>query len=865
MAQSYVTDTGATMIIPSAKASYTVQPSNSGLATSGVLMLVGEADAGPVYTAETDLEANAFGPDQLADVVAKYKSGPIVDAFRIAAVPANDPAILGSPSRMVLVKTNTSVKASTAIQKINSGGVYGTLYDKSYGSLGNHIYVEISSPQAEVVPTTGSFTFIPTVGAITAKVSESGVERTTHSTGLVMAANRTPTLVASDFDGLTNVATTAGSGAKRAIALTITTETLGIAAGSPTAHDIVLTYSGTFGVTPVAGDTLVIPITNTTLRGASQENAGAYVITSATSSVINATKLSDAGKGTPSPVVGAITHPVTVAPTAIGNVDDIIIYAPITISVDNSTVANGIGKSLEIAVFANASTDSLANACFQLGTTTPVTWLSTVAAPVVMTATERTCKVNASRASDAISEEITSGGQVAFRISYDDPTTATAATVTITDTALTTSINGAAGDNLSLTLADFPTIADLVAFIDATPRYSAAVGTAVLGNLSPEVLDNVTAAPMLAATVPTGSPTPVGALNCRIKCDAYKFFTAISEQSVLVQLGNPATQATSGLPEVTTTPLRLSGGSKGGTLSTTVASAINALEMVAGNFLVPCFSRDASADYALGLTDASSTYTISGIHAAAKSHVLAMSTLKKGKNRQAFLAIDTTFANAQQTAANIASFRCSMNFQGPKVLSSVGTVTTFGSWMSAALAAGMQAAAFYKAIFNKGINASGFVQAAGDFDDRNDTNVEDALLAGLMPARRDPTGFWKWASDQTTYGRDNNFVFNSIQAVYVADIICTTTAQRMERAFVGQSVADVSAAVALTYFETIMSDFMRLKLIASSDDAKKGFKNVSIRISGGAMIVSAEIKLAGAIYFIPISFLVSPVTQTATV
>jgi hypothetical protein len=60
-----------------------------------------------------------------------------------------------------------------------------------------------------------------------------------------------------------------------------------------------------------------------------------------------------------------------------------------------------------------------------------------------------------------------------------------------------------------------------------------------------------------------------------------------------------------------------------------------------------------------------------------------------------------------------------------------------------------------------------------------------------------------------------------------------------------------------------MSDFFRLKLIASSDDALKGYRNVLVQISGPVRKVSLEVKLAGAIYFIPISFLVSQVSQTA--
>jgi hypothetical protein len=183
--------------------------------------------------------------------------------------------------------------------------------------------------------------------------------------------------------------------------------------------------------------------------------------------------------------------------------------------------------------------------------------------------------------------------------------------------------------------------------------------------------------------------------------------------------------------------------------------------------------------------------------------------------------------------------------------------------MNAATAAAMQSAGFYKSIFNKAINTAGVVHAAGDFDYNNETQVEQALKSGLLPARKSLTGGFSFISDQTTYSKDANFVFNSIQAMYVADLIALTTAQRMEVAFVGQSIADISAAIGLSFFEGIMSDFMRLKLIAASDDAPAGFRNAKIKINGGNMIVSAEVRLAGSLYFISINFLVGPVTQTA--
>jgi hypothetical protein len=240
-----------------------------------------------------------------------------------------------------------------------------------------------------------------------------------------------------------------------------------------------------------------------------------------------------------------------------------------------------------------------------------------------------------------------------------------------------------------------------------------------------------------------------------------------------------------------------------------------------------------------------------------------MSTLKRRRNRQAFLSKKDTFAVVKTSAADIASFRCAMTFQDDKNMGSDGAVHQYQPWMTAAQAAGFQAAAFYKSLVGKFVNASGFVQSAADFDDQDDDAMEEALLAGLLPLKHDSSGGWKWVSDQTTYGKDNNFVLNSIQAVYAADLVALTLAQLMEKAFVGQSLADVSAPLAKTFLESVMGNLMRLRLIAPSDDAIKGFKNVSIRISGPSMIVSLEVKLATCLYFVPISFVVSAVQQSA--
>jgi hypothetical protein len=91
-----------------------------------------------------------------------------------------------------------------------------------------------------------------------------------------------------------------------------------------------------------------------------------------------------------------------------------------------------------------------------------------------------------------------------------------------------------------------------------------------------------------------------------------------------------------------------------------------------------------------------------------------------------------------------------------------------------------------------------------------------------------------------------------------------TLIQNFDRAIVGKSVAEISATTALAFLESEMFNFFRLRFIAPSDDgAPRGFKNASVKLEGGVMKIFVEVKLAGLIYFVPISFEISQVQQSA--
>ncbi len=984
-----VTTASFTTAVPGAYVDLQVAKANAGFSTTGVLMLVGEANQGPDYTLEADITTNSFGPDGLTAVVAKYKSGPIVDAFRIAASASSDPSIQGGPNRIFVAKTNVSVKATTAL--VRQGlTAYATIADRSFGDLGNLINTTVSAFTSEVAPTTGAFTLIPSPTAATLAFRVNGQAQQSISVaaftspaalvGSVTSASNT-TLNSSVLAGLNtlnatggvnrNVITGFGGGNTLAVAATGASVVITLGTGTLTA----------WATIPVVGDTLLIPASgeygagaNSVIVGTSTVNAGAYVVTGATTTTVTATKLRHY-------LTGALVNPVNVAAVVIVSVtNDLQVYSPIIVNNASGTnrslvtaglvgqtitgtatgstlvltlgtgnnwpavpqagdlllmpstapagftpatnggwysvvsattgltagastvtltrLSNGLPASFGATVLV-ATTDlqlfrpaidgagkaleiydggGVENISLQLYTTAGVfvTFLSTSTVPNLLTSTtEYSVQLTNNRSFDNIAEVVTAGGDIVLSLGYNGggasgvSGTANIANVNGIPT-LTTTVVGGNGSNLTVNLARYKTINDLVTFLSTQTGYTCVVSSTLFGQQLTTYFDNVGNTQTVLDRVTLNIASQLGASPGRWKRDAWRLFQRLSTSVISmlnptnVTLGPPViTAAAAGLPDVQSITF-YSGGAKGGTSNAQVTGALLALEKVKGNFLIPLFSQDSTTDITFAFTDPSSTYTIDAINAACKTHVLALSQIKRRRNRQALVAKRTSFTNAKLASTNLASQRVSMVFQDFKFLDSSGNIVQFGPHMGAVAAASMQAAGFYKGVVKKFINTSGILMNDGSFSDQILTQVEDSLQNGLMPAERADSGGFRWISDQTTYSVDTNFVYNSLQAMYVADTIALTMATRLENMFVGQSVADVSAGIFLSAITVIMSDFKKLKLIAASDDAPLGFKNVTVQISGPSALVSLEVKLAGLIYFIPITALVTPAIQTAS-
>ena len=955
MALTYSSSDFGTLIIPGAYTRLNVQTPASGIGVAGILALIGEADEGLATSAATeDLSLNYYTPSQMGDVINKYTSGPLVEAFKAAVAPANDPNLPGSVTRIYLYKTNPSTIASSAIPTIST--TYGTLSALKAGANGSNLKWETSVYTNAIAPTTGTFSYIPVPSAATSAILNYRI-RGGANTSLTINPNIPPNTLVSTLTSGSLLAT--GGVNRSAFAGLATINVTTVAAGN--SATFTLAAGSVFATTPVPGDLLVLPANtlygataDSTFAGAGSANLGTYVVTSVSnttlSAFITATKVADHVNATVTAPVSVVATPFSATVT-----NDMQVYSPMSItdksgtnrssfaalaSAGVSVTASGANLRLNLtgatafaqganaprvgdifyipsgssisgagnanvgyytvstvnnvtssayciaARLSNGSPVNVAATTFSatpdndarvsrpwidgiqlgfelsdgggtrnvnqvfydLGTTTAATWISTASIPYFVAGTDYQANLLISRSTDNLQESYTAiGGNIALKLSY----VGTTATVTVTGTSLSTSVTGGSGANLTLNFSNYPTLSDLVGYINSQTGYTAAVATASVGQLSPTILDQGVYS---CATSTAGTLYP-----CRIKKDLYDFKTKLALSSNV----SFTSIAVAGLPESSLMPTFFAGGAKTGTSGAAVIAAIDKLADIDCNFIVPLFSRDASLDIVDGLTDVSSTYTIDAINAYTKSNVLAMSQIKMRKNRLAVLSYRNTYANCKIQAQNLASAKVALAIQDVKAVGISGNIVQFQPWYAAAVAASMQAIGLYKSIMHKYTNISGIITPFNDFNPRNNGQLEDAILSGLLILENPPTGGFRWVSDQTTYGKDNNFVFNSLQVMYTADFMALDLLQSFDNFAVGQAISDISAANALVFLKYKMDQYLKNSLISPSDGAPAGFDAASVQISGPVMRVNVNVYITNAIAFVPITLNVSQVTQTA--
>lgn len=133
---------GANLLKPGAYSQTKVNLSGGfPLAATGIVAIIGEALGGAPASSDG---VQTFTSEDIAALIDKYKSGPIVDAARILVAPARDSRVPNGASLIRVVKTNASTQAELALQNAAPVDLFNIL-SANYGDDENLISVKVEA------------------------------------------------------------------------------------------------------------------------------------------------------------------------------------------------------------------------------------------------------------------------------------------------------------------------------------------------------------------------------------------------------------------------------------------------------------------------------------------------------------------------------------------------------------------------------------------------------------------------------------------------------------------------------------------------------------------------------------------------
>jgi hypothetical protein len=465
---------------------------------------------------------------------------------------------------------------------------------------------------------------------------------------------------------------------------------------------------------------------------------------------------------------------------------------------------------------------------------------------IKITGSSGTRVITLSQKRDLLVESATVGGNTCLTITNST----TGSTVTI-DANSVTLFDGTT--TVSLPKSQYSSISDLASDIALHTGWTVVVGATVDPRTPVSALDAVTALTAVGGAV--------------IKKDAYE----VAQFFAASQIASISAQATAGLPAALA-ETALSGGARGATLTADITNALAKFMKVRVNSVIPLFSRDATADIADGVTDTSSTYTIDAIHQAVKTHCSLMATTKQRSERQGYLSQKDTYANCKTKAQTLADARQQLVIQDIRQTDSNGVIKWFQPWAAACLLAGARGGSpVGLPMTNKYFNMSGLRQTgqAMSTPDQNividfdaDTQYDDAIQNGITFWEHPQTGGFRLVVDNTTYGRDGNWVYNRGHVLYAADIIAFDFRTQLQNIYVGLKNT-VSAAEIKSTCDSILTTYLSQGITVSTGDAKNGYKQLVVQINGNTVNVSVIVKLVEGIDFILADITLQRASQTA--
>jgi hypothetical protein len=220
----------------------------------------------------------------------------------------------------------------------------------------------------------------------------------------------------------------------------------------------------------------------------------------------------------------------------------------------------------------------------------------------------------------------------------------------------------------------------------------------------------------------------------------------------------------------------------------------------------------------------------------------------------------------------MADARIQMCIQDIRQADSLGNIKWFQPWAGSALLAGARGGSpvgnpmTFKYFNMSGIRQTGQSMSTAeqnivaDFDP--DTMYDDAIASGVTFWEAPQTGGFRLVVDNTTYGKDGNWVYNRAHVLYAADVLAYDFRNQLENIYVGLKNT-VNAVEVKSTCEAILATYLAQGITVSTSDAKNGFKQLVVQINGNTINISVVVKLVEGIDFILADITLQRASQTA--
>jgi hypothetical protein len=409
----------------------------------------------------------------------------------------------------------------------------------------------------------------------------------------------------------------------------------------------------------------------------------------------------------------------------------------------------------------------------------------------------------------------------------------------------------------SLTFENYPTIGALCDAINDKAGWSCSVPS-VLRNFPSASLDEVSA---------VGAYSEDSSKPARIKRDSQAIQDLIADSSIVEIDGVSET----GLPDAEGR-FNLANGAKGSSNSSAFDAGFAASLGETYNVALPCISQDASEDVLSGLTDPASSYDIETVHAMLDTHLRLRSSIKNRKEAQGMVGYrkqskDDVYTQSTTLGSEliqlcmqdclIVDSSNELNWKQPHIFAAALAGARLGSEVGEPLTHKFLA---FSGVGHYVNTSTGIVQ--GDFDPEID--FEPAIDAGVTFTEPSSGGF-RVVVDNTTYGRDANFVFNRGSVMEAAQYIAKTVRADAELAFIGKKTSFATASAIKSRIRSKLVQLFEDEIMSPSDDAPQGFREDTfiVEVSGNTAEVQVEVKPVQGLDFIFITFTLGDTQQSA--